>query len=77
MADRRFKDREGRSWDVRVRSRADWLYEPVDDNPGPARTGAAPGYETDPFELSVEELQQLLDDAKAPESRQKKSPFLD
>lgn len=77
MADRRFTDREGRSWDVRVRSRSEWLYEPVDDNPGPARSGAAPGYETDPFELSVEELQQLIDAARAPRQREKKSPFLD
>jgi hypothetical protein len=77
MADRRFTDREGRAWDVRVRSRSEWLYEPVGDNPGPARTGTPPGYETDPFELSVEELQQLLDTAQAPRPRGKKSPFLD
>lgn len=77
MGDRRFADRAGKRWDVVVRSRSEWLYEPVEDNPGPARSGAPPGYETDPFELSVEELQHLLDQARAPQGRPRKSPFLD
>lgn len=77
MGDRRFADRAGKRWDVVVRSRSEWVYEPVEDNPGPARAGAPPGYETDPFELSVEELQHLLDQARAPQARPKKSPFLD
>ena len=59
MGDRRFADRAGKRWDVVVRSRSEWVYEPVEDNPGPARAGEPPGYETDPFELSVEELQHL------------------
>jgi hypothetical protein len=77
MGDRRFADRAGKRWDVVVRSRSEWVYEPVEDNPGPARAGEPPGYETDPFELSVEELQHLLDQARAPQSRPKKSPFID
>jgi hypothetical protein len=77
MGDRRFADRAGKRWDIVVRSRSEWVFEPVEDNPGPARTGAPPGYETDPFELSIEELQQLLDASRQPQSRQKKSPFLD
>jgi hypothetical protein len=38
---------------------------------------AAPGYERDPFELSVEELQRLLDGAPRPGSGPRKSPFKD
>jgi len=77
MGDRRFADRDGQRWQVRVRSRSEWLFEPVEDNPGPARTAASPGYERDPFEMSVEELQKLLDAAPRPGPRKTKSPFLD
>jgi hypothetical protein len=77
MAGRRFADRDGLRWEVRVRSRAEWLFEPVEDNPGPARAGAPPGYETDPFELSVEELQRVLDSARTPRTRSQPSPFKD
>jgi len=77
MADRRFTDRSGNAWDVVVRSRSEWIYEPVDPNPGPARAGAPPGYESDPFELSVEELQALVEAAAPPRARPKKSPFVD
>ncbi len=38
---------------------------------------AAPSYEPDPFELSIEELQRLLDSAPPPRSRSKLSPFGD
>ena len=77
MGDRRFADHEGKRWDVVVRSRSEWIFEPVEDNPGPARAGAPPEYETDPFELSVEELQQVLDASQGPRAPRKKSPFLD
>ncbi len=78
MAWRRFADRDGARWEVRVISRAEWLFDPVEGNAGPARPVGAPGYERDPFELSVEELQRLLDQAPAPRPRPpKKSPFLD
>jgi hypothetical protein len=78
MGDRRFADSEGRRWDVVVRSRSEWIFEPVEDNPGPARAGAPPGYEqTDPFELSVEELRQVLDAAQAPRGPRRKSPFVE
>lgn len=77
MADRRFTDRDGRRWDVRVRSKREWLFEPVADNPQQARQSEGPGYERDPFELSVEELQRLFD-ASAPAHRKPtRSPFLD
>lgn len=77
MADRRFTDRGGRRWEIRVRGRGEWTFEPVEDNPGPARAAMPPGYESDPFELSVEEIQALLDAAPAPRQRPKSSPFLD
>ena len=77
MGDRRFAGRDGRRWEIRVRGQREWLFEPVEDNPGPARAVTPPGYERDPFELSVEELQALLDGAPPPRARPKNSPFLD
>ncbi|HEY2806803.1 MAG TPA: hypothetical protein VGI92_13170 [Gemmatimonadales bacterium] len=77
MGDRRFVGRDGRRWEVRVRGKREWLFEPVEDNPGPTRVVTPPGYEADPFELSVEELRQLLDAAPPPKARPKSSPFLD
>ena len=77
MGDRRFVDRDGLRWEVRVRGRSEWLFEPVEDNPERARSARPPGYERDPFELSVEELQKLLDSAPKPKPRPSNSPFLD
>lgn len=77
MAHRRLVDRAGLRWEIRVVGRSEWIFEPVEGNPGPARAAAAPSYERDPFELSIEELQKLLDGAPAPRPRQDKSPFLD
>jgi len=74
---RRFVDRERRGWEIRVRSRSEWEFEPVEGNPGPARAAAAPTYERDPFELSNEELQRLLDAAAVPAPRRRSSPFQD
>jgi len=75
MAFRHFVDRDGRAWEVRNRSQAEWDFEPVSGNPGPARRVPAPGYERDPYELSIEELQRLLDGAPPAPSRSKPSPF--
>lgn len=77
MGDRRFTDREGRRWDVIVRGRDEWLFEPADGNPGPAHNSKGPGYERDPFELSTEELQRLLDAAQPRQAKPRQSPFLD
>ena len=77
MAFRKFTDRDGLEWEIRVRSKTEWDLEPVGDNPQRARTAPAPGYEKDPFELSKEELQRLLDSSSAPPVRSKKSPFKD
>jgi len=77
VAFRKFTDRDGREWEVRIRSRTEWELEPVGNNPERARTAPAPGYEKDPFELSREELQHLLDSSTATPSRSMKSPFKD
>lgn len=77
MGDRRFVDRDGLRWEIRVRGRSEWMFEPVENNPGPTRSAHPPGYERDPFELSVEELQKLLDSAPRPRPRVKNSPFLE
>ncbi len=70
-------DREGHKWEIRPAGRERWELVPGEDNPGPARTVPPPGYETDPFELSKEELQQLLDQSSAAKARQVKNPFGD
>ncbi len=77
MANRVFADRAGERWEIRVRSRSEWEFEPVEGNPGPARLVAPPGYESDPYELSVEELQRLLGAAAPRRNPKGKSPFLD
>lgn len=77
MGFRTFVDRSGLKWEIRPTSRDWWELAPADDNPGPARTVAPPGYETDPYELSKEELQHLLDQSTARRARQVKNPFGD
>jgi len=77
MAHRKFTDRDGHDWEIRVRSRDEWAFEPVGENPSRARVARSPGYEKDPYELSREELQRLLDSAPPPSDRSVKSPFKD
>jgi hypothetical protein len=77
MGFRRFTDREKRVWEIRPLSRTEWEFSPAADNLERPRTVPRPGYETDPFELSQEELQRLLDGAAASPTRKLKNPFLD
>ncbi len=77
MANRTFSDRAGERWEIRVRSRSEWEFEPIEGNAGPARLIAPPGYESDPYEMSVEELQRLLDAAAPRRAPKTKNPFLD
>lgn len=77
MGYRRFVDRDGHQWEVRVRSRDEWELDPVGDNPHRPRSARSPGYERDPFELSIEELQRLLDGSDPGSTRRVKSPFGD
>ncbi len=75
MSFRKFIDRDGHEWEVRPRTKSDWDLDPVGANPNRARTARSPGYEKDPFELSREELQRLLDASPQPAIRSPKSPF--
>ena len=77
MGYHRFTDREGRQWEVRDHSSAEWVLEPVGGNPGARVRVRPPTYQSDPFELSEEELQSLIDDSGTPRSRPTKSPFKD
>ena len=73
MGYRRFTDRNGRSWEVRDRAASEWEFHPVEG--GAAVRVRAPGYDKDPFELSNEELQKLLDEGGGGTARPGKSPF--
>ncbi len=77
MARRTFADRNGDRWEIIPSSRSEWEFLPVEGNPGPGRLVEPPGYETDPYELSIEELQGLLDAARPRRKPSGKSPFLD
>jgi hypothetical protein len=75
---RRFTDPEGNEWEVRDFSKTAWEFHPVADNPGRIIRIDPPGYESDPFEMSEEELQRLLGRSGGPgRSRPPKSPFRD
>ncbi|MFQ6046564.1 MAG: hypothetical protein ACE5PT_09470 [Gemmatimonadales bacterium] len=77
MGYRTFTDREGNRWEVRDRSASEWEFYPASGNPLAALRVKPPVYESDPFELSDEELQRLLDEEGGPRSRRPKSPFAD
>jgi len=77
MAHRTFSDHHGNRWEIIPVGRSEWTFDPIEGNPGPARTGTPPGYETDPYELSVEELERLLEAAVPRRKPKGKSPFLD
>jgi hypothetical protein len=77
MGFRRFTDRDKRVWEIRPVSRSEWEFGPSGENRERPRTVASPGYEKDPFELSQEELQRLLDGASAAPARKGKNPFGD
>ncbi len=77
MSYRKFVDRSGNAWSVRDRSRWEWHFEPEGGNPGPTRVARAPGHQDDPFELSNEELQRLLDSAPGSTRSRAPNPFKD
>ena len=76
MSHRRFTDRNGHAWEVRERSRSEWELAPVAGNPNSSVSVPPPGYESDPYELSEQEMQRLLESAPKP-GKPKKSPFID
>ena len=75
MGFRRFTDRDKLSWEIRPVERGEWEFSPVRENTGRPRTVPSPGYEKDPYELSQEELQTLLDGSGAASVRRVKNPF--
>ena len=78
MGYRKFTDRDGNSLEVRDQGHSEWTFEPLPGNSVGRTAVPAPGYDNDPFELSNEELQNLLDAAGPSRSRPpKNSPFLD
>jgi hypothetical protein len=77
MSFRRFTDSDKRDWEIRPVSGSVWELSPAGENTGRPRTVPAPGYEKDPWEMSQEELQRLLDASTAPPVRAKKNPFGD
>ena len=77
MGYRRFTDRDGNEWEVKDYSNSEWHLLPVSGNRKSRVTVRAPGYENDPFELSKEELQRLLDAALPARSTPSKNPFLE
>ena len=77
MGFRTFTDRNNQQWEVRNVSRLEWEFSPLGETQLSARTVPPPGYETDPYELSREELQRLLDQSVSRRVRQVKNPFGD
>ena len=77
MGFRRFTDREKRLWEIRPVSRSEWEFSPAGENVDRPRTVPSPSYEADPFELSQEELQKLLDSAPNNPARKRANPFGD
>jgi len=74
---RRFADGKGGRWEIRIESSGEWRFEPVSGTRRPARRGRPPLYARDPFELSEQELQRILEDARPIERRTGPSPFGD
>lgn len=90
MGYRRFADGRGGRWEIRIESNGEWRFEPVSGTSRPASRGRPPLYAKDPFELSEQELQRILEGARpvgraggaspfggAASGRPKGSPFLD
>ena len=77
MSHRKFSDRRGNRWEVRVSSRAEWTFEPMPGNPHPPRRVRPPLYAgDDPFELSEQELQTIFGSATPDIRTEKKSKGL-
>ena len=74
---RRFTDRGGAAWEVRDMSFTEWQMVPV-GQPGVAVVRVrAPVQERDPFEVSTEELQRMLDAERPRGAPRARNPFKD
>lgn len=77
MGYRKFTDRDGNTWQIKEDSRDRWTFEPLQGNPLREFEVRPPGYESDPFEMSIEEVQRLVDANQPARRKTKPSPFLD
>jgi hypothetical protein len=77
MGYRRFTDRDGVTWEVRDQTFTEWVLQPV-GQPGVAPVRVrAPVQERDPFEVSTEDLQRMLDAERPRGASSRKNPFQD
>lgn len=76
MGFRRFTDRDGVIWEIRDRLASEWEFTPVDGSGASLRV-RPPRADQDPFDLSNEALQQLLDAERPGGGHPRKSPFTD
>jgi len=58
---RRFEDPDGNGWEVDPREDFKWHVVPLEGNDGTRKIVTPPPQADDPFELSEEELQRLLE----------------
>ncbi|MDP2480996.1 MAG: hypothetical protein Q8W51_08330 [Candidatus Palauibacterales bacterium] len=78
MGYRKFRDRDGGGWEIRDLSDRAWTFRPLRGNGGREVRVTPPPRIDDPFELSAEELQKLLDGSRSSRpTRPPRSPFLD
>jgi hypothetical protein len=84
MAYRKFRDRDGAEWEIRDESDRRWVFRPLRGNEKSETSVTPPPRIDDPFDLSVQELQRLLDGGRpsgggrAPGGGPRpRSPFLD
>jgi hypothetical protein len=77
MGYRRFIDRDGITWEVRDHTFTEWELQPM-GQPGAAPVRVrAPVQERDPFEVSTEDLQRMLDAERPRGGSARKNPFGD
>lgn len=78
MGYRKFSDRDGDGWEVRDESDRRWVFRPLRGNDKIETRVHPPSGADDPFELSTEELQKLLDGGQPAQGRSRPpSPFRD
>ncbi|MFQ5551087.1 MAG: hypothetical protein ACE5FJ_07620 [Gemmatimonadales bacterium] len=77
MGYRRFVDRDGNEWEVKDRYQSEWELVPVGGNRGSTVRVKPPTYESDPYEMSNEEIQRLLDSEGGSRGPKRPSPFLE
>ncbi|HKK08326.1 MAG TPA: hypothetical protein VKA44_05520 [Gemmatimonadota bacterium] len=78
MGYRKFSDRDEDGWEVRDESDRRWVFRPLRGNEKAETRVTPPSGVDDPFELTTEELQKLLDGGRPARGRGRPpSPFRD